>query len=64
MTGEPASAVAFTGTSDGVAISVLRLLTIAEGRGVEFTFLASEAEFENFGPVVDQLIASVEVEGP
>ena len=62
MSGQPASAVAFTGTIDGVAISVLRLLAIADGRGIEFTFLASVAEFENFGPVVDQLIASVEVE--
>ena len=63
MTGQTASAVAFTGTVDGVAVSVLRLLAIADGRGVEFTFLASEGEFENFGPVVDQLIASVEVDG-
>ena len=62
LAGAPASAVAFTGTIEGVSISVLRLLAIREGRGVEFTFLASSDEFENFAPVVDQLIASVALE--
>ncbi len=63
LAGHEASAVAFSGSTEGVEISVLRLLTIAEGRGIEFTFLASQDEFENFSPVVQQLIESVQLSG-
>lgn len=63
LAGHEAAAVAFTGTTEGIEISVLRLLTIVEGRGIEFTFLASVDEFDNFAPVVQQLIDSVELTG-
>jgi hypothetical protein len=59
MAGAEASVVALAGTTDGVAISVLRVVTLTGGRGIIFTFFASSEEFDNFGPVVQQLIDSV-----
>ena len=64
MAGAEASVVALSGTTDGVDISVLRVVTITGGRGIIFTFLASSEEFENFGPVVQQLIDSVSSTSP
>ena len=59
LAGVDATAVAFDGETEGVEISVLRLLAVVDGRGIEFTFLASRHEFENFSPVIQQLIDSI-----
>ncbi len=59
LAGVEATAVASDAETDGVEISVLRLLAVVDGRGIEFTFLASRDGFANFGPVMQQLIDSI-----
>ena len=62
LAGAEATAVVFETSIEGVEVSVLRMISIVDGKGVEFTFVASRHEFENFSPVVQQVIDSIRIE--
>lgn len=67
--GAPASAVAFNTTSvgqdgvtQGVPVSVLRILALKDSRLIQFTFIASRHEFDNFNLVIQQVIDSIRLD--
>ncbi len=57
LDGVPAVTVVFDGTTSDVALRFFRLVAVRDARAFEFTFAASRAEFANFLPVVDQMLA-------
>lgn len=57
LDGVPAVTVVFDGTTSGVALRFFRLVAVRNATAFEFTFAASRGEFENFLPVIDQMLA-------
>jgi hypothetical protein len=55
--GVPAVSVLYEGTLQGVELSFLHVLALEGNRAYDVTFSASRAEFENFIPVIEQLLA-------
>jgi hypothetical protein len=62
LDGEPALTVVFDGVAEGVELRFFRLITVHEGRSYEFAFIANRDEFENFVPVLDQMLATFRFE--
>ena len=57
--GVPAVTVVFDGVTSDVPLRFFRLITVRDNKGYEFTFAASRDEFDNFLPVVDQMLAGL-----
>ncbi len=57
LDGVPAVTVVFDGTTSDVALRFYRLVAVRNAKAFEFTFAASRAEFQNFLPVIDQMLA-------
>lgn len=55
--GAPAVSVVYNGSIEGVALSFFHILAVQDARAYEFTFSASAEEFENFLPVIEQLLS-------
>ena len=58
--GVPAITVVFDGVASGVPLRFFRLVVVRDLQAYEFTFAASRDEFENFLPVVDQMLSGLE----
>ena len=61
--GVPAVGVVFDGESDGIPLRFFRLLALRDGKAYEFMFAANRDEFENFLPVIDQMLGTLRFEG-
>ena len=64
LAGEDAVVVALSTSLDGIDIAILRVVAVVGQRGIVFTFLASAEDFDNFGPVVQQILDSVSLTAP
>lgn len=55
--GAPAVSVVYEGSIEGVSLSFFHILALRDAKAYEFTFSASAEEFDNFLPVIEQLLA-------
>ena len=63
LDGAAALTVVFDGVAEGVELRFFRLVSVHEGRAYEFAFIANREEFDNFLPVVDQMLSTFEFRG-
>ncbi len=56
--GEQAATVRFRTIVDGVAIGVVRAITLHDGAAYEYSFFVSEEEIDRWLPIIEQLLNS------
>lgn len=58
LDGERAATVRLRTTVDGVAIGVVRAITLHEGQAYEFSFFVSDEDMDRWLPIIEQLLNS------